>query len=67
MTEKDDRDDAPKVRNPEHCPICDSWEIEGKSYEPYAGCLTQDVACLQCGAEWQDTYRLCSTSISMGS
>ena len=40
------------------CPFCGSSNIEGGSFEINAGYAAQDVVCLACEREWQDSYIL---------
>ena len=40
------------------CPFCGSSNIEGGSFEINAGYAAQDVVCLKCEREWQDSYIL---------
>ena len=47
-----------QVGNWNHCPDCDSDEIEGKSITIEANQASQDVYCQNCGLEWTDFYVL---------
>ena len=40
------------------CPFCGSSEIEGGPVELDAGYAAQEVVCLKCEREWQDSYIL---------
>ena len=40
-----------------HCPICEGT-IEGSSVDICEGGAVQECVCLDCGAEWRDTYTL---------
>ena len=40
------------------CPFCGSSDIEGESIEIHSGYAAQDVTCLKCEREWQDSYVL---------
>ena len=40
------------------CPSCDSEEIEGELPWIDRDMALQEVSCLECGAVWEDTYRL---------
>ena len=39
-------------------PFCKSEDIEGHSLSVDAGTASQEVNCLACEEEWQDTYEL---------
>jgi len=41
-----------------HCPFCYTDQIEGGDFNVEPGYVTQDMACLECEAEWRDVYRL---------
>jgi hypothetical protein len=40
------------------CPVCQSQEIEGDSYEGDGDAIYMKITCLSCEATWQDVYRL---------
>ena len=41
-----------------YCPYCDTSDIQGGPVEIDSGYCWQEVACNQCGREWQDVYQL---------
>ncbi len=43
-----------------HCLACDSMQLEGSSIDVSAGYAKQDMTCLDCGASWEDIYKLVS-------
>jgi hypothetical protein len=42
----------------QHCPYCNSEEIEGGPFQCEAGVCWQEVTCLQCEERWHDIYQL---------
>jgi transposase-like protein len=40
------------------CPYCDSYDIEGGSFECDASYVTQEVACNNCERHWTDEYTM---------
>lgn len=40
------------------CPVCQSNDIEGESFEVDAHSAWQRVRCLSCDAQWNDVYKL---------
>lgn len=40
------------------CPFCRSTDITGESIEAYGTETWQEVGCQDCGAVWQDIYKL---------
>ncbi len=44
--------------NPYQCPHCESDDIEGGSVEVDASMAWQPITCNECGATWNDTYKL---------
>lgn len=41
-----------------HCPFCGSDFISGMGVDIHAGSATQEITCLDCGANWTDVYKL---------
>jgi len=50
-----------------HCPECHNSDISGGSVEVQANTAFQEVACNNCGAEWNDLYTLSGVEILSGS
>lgn len=48
------------LKNPGHCPFCNSYQIEGESVEIDGAEAWQEVSCQACEASWTDTYKLTS-------
>jgi transcription elongation factor Elf1 len=48
---------------PNHCPFCNSDNIEGHEVEICDGIATQYITCKECGAAWTDIYKLINMSI----
>lgn len=46
------------AKSPGRCPVCNSTQIEGHSVEIDSNMATQSVTCLECGAAWDDQYKL---------
>jgi hypothetical protein len=48
------------VRTTDHCPFCQSENIQAGAEDRPDGTttLTQDVECLDCGREWREVYRV---------
>lgn len=44
--------------NPCHCPHCGSEDVEGGEVNVDAGGAWQEVTCNECGATWNDVYKL---------
>jgi len=42
----------------QHCPNCDSAEIEGGNIEVDGQCAWQPVTCNECNSTWNDTFQL---------
>ena len=40
----------------DHCPTCDSTNIEGDSVDIDGSGAMQDVYCTECGTSWTDIY-----------
>ena len=40
------------------CPACGSIELEGRSINIEGGSARQGMCCLDCGAFWEDVYKL---------
>lgn len=51
------------VASPNHCPYCESDQIEGRDRDVEDGVATQEIACLDCDAGWKDVYRLIGFSV----
>lgn len=49
---------------PGHCPCCGSDQIEGSSWDVYNEYAQQEVSCVNCGAAWDDIYRLVDIEIT---
>ena len=49
---------AKYLKNPNHCPNCDSENIEGGFFESDSNEAWQIVDCLDCGFQWNDIYVL---------
>lgn len=47
-----------------HCPLCKSDDIETDKAEFHGNSATQNVRCMDCGAEWEDTYILSNIEIT---
>ena len=52
------RTDAQYIDRPNHCPFCDSDDIEGDGIEIEAFNAYQDIHCLKCVKSWTDYYVL---------
>jgi DNA-directed RNA polymerase subunit RPC12/RpoP len=47
------------IRDPNQCPHCRSRNIVGRSgLDAEAGVAWQVIGCRDCGARWQDEYKL---------
>jgi len=46
------------LRSPDHCPVCQSDDIEGGFVEVDCGGAWQNIHCIECGARWADLYML---------
>lgn len=44
--------------NPDICPYCDGTERTVSKFELRGSGVQQVINCFDCGARWQDTYRL---------
>jgi transcription elongation factor Elf1 len=52
----DEKQKADYLKNPYHCPHCNSEHIEAQPFDAEMSC--QPVVCLACGKEWRDIYTL---------
>ncbi len=52
----DEKQKADYLKNPYHCPHCNSGHIEAETFEGEMSC--QPVVCLACGRQWTDIYTL---------
>lgn len=46
------------LEHPSRCPVCNSGELEGGSYQGDGNHIFQNIHCLNCGALWDDVYTL---------
>ena len=49
--------------NPETCPGCGGHDIDGESIDIEGIYVTQVVSCIDCDAEWSDTYKFTGREI----
>ncbi len=49
-----------------NCPFCGSDQISGGDTDQEAGCITQEVWCNDCQAEWVDEYELVGVTVRDG-
>lgn len=45
------------------CPYCGSEDLDGGSVQIDRGTASQDITCLDCGKEWEDTYVLVNSTV----
>lgn len=46
------------LKNPTHCPYCDSGNISGEFVDVDSGYTDQRVCCEKCGRIWMEIYKL---------
>jgi transcription elongation factor Elf1 len=46
------------LKDPGHCPYCESTDIEGGFVEIDGNMACQTVTCQDCGRRWSDGYKL---------
>jgi len=50
--------DREYVKSSNHCPFCDSEQIEGESLDVNGNEAWQPISCIECGRRWLDIYTL---------
>ncbi len=55
MTKKQIKD---YIEDPNHCPFCNSEDIEAGDYDFEGREVWSEVRCNACKKRWRDTYRL---------
>lgn len=46
------------LKNPNHCPHCESDNIQGEGFNVRGYLVTQYVMCNDCENDWTDIYKL---------
>ena len=46
------------AQNPNHCPVCDSDDLDAGRMVVDEGWAWQPISCCECGSEWDDLYKL---------
>ena len=41
-----------------HCPVCNSTDIEGYSFDVIGNEAFQSICCNECNSQWADCYKL---------
>lgn len=52
------RTDAEYIDRPNHCPFCDTDQLEGDGVEIDGRNAYQEIRCLKCDKSWTDYYVL---------
>jgi transcription elongation factor Elf1 len=48
---------AAYLADPDHCPFCNSANIEGEAVD-FSDGVSQDVSCVDCGHRWTDVLKV---------
>lgn len=46
------------IKNPNHCPVCNSENISGGSFNADCDYVWQNIECQDCDFTWDDVYTL---------